>query len=292
MEGDSASGTVQLAYTSAEGEEGYPGMVDFAVTFRLDGPTLVCEMRGVPGPADADQPRQPQLLQPRRRRHGAGPRPLARRAGLHPGRRRADPDGRDPRRSRARRSTSARRARSATPTSTTTSSSIPAATRRKPSATLFCPRTDVMPGADHGRAGDPGLRRGADGDRGAGPRRPALRPLRRALPRGAALPGQPPPAGLAEHRPHARGALLPAARGGDRPAPAEHRPPRRPTARSARVSTPFTRGVSARRGRTNATESTRHFGHRERRTTRSSYRDVNSPLWVMLSNTKSMVSRR
>lgn len=48
MEGDSASGTVQLSYTSAEGEEGYPGTVDFAVTFRLDGPTLVCEMRGVP----------------------------------------------------------------------------------------------------------------------------------------------------------------------------------------------------------------------------------------------------
>ncbi len=48
MEGDSASGTVQLAYASADGEEGYPGMVDFAVTFRLEGATLICEMRGVP----------------------------------------------------------------------------------------------------------------------------------------------------------------------------------------------------------------------------------------------------
>lgn len=48
MEGDSASGTVRLAYTSAEGEEGYPGTVDFAVTFRLDGAKLVCEMVGVP----------------------------------------------------------------------------------------------------------------------------------------------------------------------------------------------------------------------------------------------------
>jgi aldose 1-epimerase len=48
MEGDSATDTVQLAYTSAEGEQGYPGMVDFAVTFRLEGPRLVCEMRGVP----------------------------------------------------------------------------------------------------------------------------------------------------------------------------------------------------------------------------------------------------
>lgn len=48
MEGDSASGTVQLAYTSADGEEGYPGTVDFAVTYRLEEATLVCEMRGVP----------------------------------------------------------------------------------------------------------------------------------------------------------------------------------------------------------------------------------------------------
>ncbi len=48
MEGDSASGTVQLSYASAEGEEGYPGMVDFAVSFRLEGARLVCEMRGVP----------------------------------------------------------------------------------------------------------------------------------------------------------------------------------------------------------------------------------------------------
>jgi aldose 1-epimerase len=48
MEGDSAAGAVRLAYTSAEGEEGYPGTVDFAVTFRLEGATLVCEMVGVP----------------------------------------------------------------------------------------------------------------------------------------------------------------------------------------------------------------------------------------------------
>jgi len=48
MEGDRSSGTVRLAYTSADGEEGYPGTVDFAVTFRLDGPRLVCEMVGVP----------------------------------------------------------------------------------------------------------------------------------------------------------------------------------------------------------------------------------------------------
>ena len=48
MEVDSSAGAVQLGYTSPDGEEGYPGAVDFAVTFRLEGPRLVCEMRGVP----------------------------------------------------------------------------------------------------------------------------------------------------------------------------------------------------------------------------------------------------
>lgn len=48
METDSASGSVELRYASPDGEEGYPGAVDFAVTYRLDGPRLVCEMRGTP----------------------------------------------------------------------------------------------------------------------------------------------------------------------------------------------------------------------------------------------------
>jgi aldose 1-epimerase len=48
METDDASGTVALSYASPDGEEGYPGAVRFTVTFRLDGPMLVCEMRGVP----------------------------------------------------------------------------------------------------------------------------------------------------------------------------------------------------------------------------------------------------
>ena len=48
MELDGASETVALSYASPDGEEGYPGAVDFTVTFRLDGPTLVCEMRGRP----------------------------------------------------------------------------------------------------------------------------------------------------------------------------------------------------------------------------------------------------
>jgi aldose 1-epimerase len=48
METDSASGTLFLFYKSPDGEEGYPGTVDFAVTFRLEGPRLICEMAGTP----------------------------------------------------------------------------------------------------------------------------------------------------------------------------------------------------------------------------------------------------
>jgi aldose 1-epimerase len=48
MELDSGSGTVQLTYASPDGEEGYPGAVAFTVTFRLEGPRLICEMAGVP----------------------------------------------------------------------------------------------------------------------------------------------------------------------------------------------------------------------------------------------------
>lgn len=48
MEGDAAANAVHLRYHSPDGEEGYPGAVDFAVTYRLDGGRLTCEMRGVP----------------------------------------------------------------------------------------------------------------------------------------------------------------------------------------------------------------------------------------------------
>ncbi|MFQ8431397.1 aldose epimerase family protein [Amaricoccus sp. W119] len=48
MEPDSAAEAVTLSYASPDGEEGYPGAVDFTVTYRLDGPMLTCEMRGQP----------------------------------------------------------------------------------------------------------------------------------------------------------------------------------------------------------------------------------------------------
>lgn len=51
MDVDSTAGIVQLSYASPDGDQGFPGAVDFTVTYRLDGPTLVCEMSGVP-----DQP--------------------------------------------------------------------------------------------------------------------------------------------------------------------------------------------------------------------------------------------
>ena len=51
METDGAAEAVRLVYRSPDGEEGYPGTVDFEVTYRLEGPRLVCEMRGT-----ADRP--------------------------------------------------------------------------------------------------------------------------------------------------------------------------------------------------------------------------------------------
>jgi aldose 1-epimerase len=48
MEGDEAANAVHLRYLSPDGEEGYPGTVEFAVRYRLEGPRLVCEMSGQP----------------------------------------------------------------------------------------------------------------------------------------------------------------------------------------------------------------------------------------------------
>jgi len=48
METDTAANTLYLFYRSPDGEEGYPGDVDFTVSFRLEGPRLICEMTGVP----------------------------------------------------------------------------------------------------------------------------------------------------------------------------------------------------------------------------------------------------
>lgn len=46
MEADANS--VVLRYHSPNGEEGYPGAVDFEVTYTLEGGRLTCDMRGVP----------------------------------------------------------------------------------------------------------------------------------------------------------------------------------------------------------------------------------------------------
>ena len=88
--------TVYLFYHSPDGEEGYPGTVDFAVTFRLEGPRLICEMAGTP-----DRPTPISLANHSYYNLGGGgtvkdhllwvdaPR-------LHADRRRPDPDRRDP----------------------------------------------------------------------------------------------------------------------------------------------------------------------------------------------------
>jgi aldose 1-epimerase len=48
METDGAAGAVELRLASPDGDQGWPGAVDFAVVYRLEGPKLICEMRGVP----------------------------------------------------------------------------------------------------------------------------------------------------------------------------------------------------------------------------------------------------
>lgn len=48
METDTPANTLYLFYRSPDGEEGYPGNIDFAVSFRLEGPRLICEMTGTP----------------------------------------------------------------------------------------------------------------------------------------------------------------------------------------------------------------------------------------------------
>lgn len=48
MEAEDAANAVHLRYRSPDGEQGYPGTVDFTVTYRLEGPRLVCEMAGRP----------------------------------------------------------------------------------------------------------------------------------------------------------------------------------------------------------------------------------------------------
>lgn len=58
MEADGAANAVRLGYASPDGEEGYPGAVAFAVTYRLEGPRLVCEMSGRP-----DRPTPVSLVQ-------------------------------------------------------------------------------------------------------------------------------------------------------------------------------------------------------------------------------------
>ncbi len=48
METDSGSGTLYLFHTSPDGDQGYPGAVEFSASFRLEGPRLICEFSGRP----------------------------------------------------------------------------------------------------------------------------------------------------------------------------------------------------------------------------------------------------
>ena len=48
MELDAAAGAVELRFASPDGDQGWPGAVDFAVRYRLEGARLVCDMHGMP----------------------------------------------------------------------------------------------------------------------------------------------------------------------------------------------------------------------------------------------------
>lgn len=48
METDEAQNSVRLTYHSPDGDQGYPGAVDFTVIYRLEGTKLSLEMSGVP----------------------------------------------------------------------------------------------------------------------------------------------------------------------------------------------------------------------------------------------------
>ena len=178
----------RAAPASPDGDQGYPGAVDFAVSYRLEGAGLVCEMRGFP-----DRPTPINLANHSYYNlggggHGPGPRALDRRRGLHADRRRPDPARRDPpgrghasrlpRAARDRRHPARRQPR--------------AARRPRPAPSLrrgsSCPRTGVAARALDGRAGAAALRRRRDDDRGRPATTASLRAVRRALPRGAALP--------------------------------------------------------------------------------------------------------
>ena len=215
MEADSARRDGAPASTaSPDGEEGYPG----DGRFRRDLPArgAAADLRdGRPArPADADQPRQPQLLQPRRRRDGAGPRALGRRPRLHPARRRADPDRRDPPVEGTRLDFSAEREIGDAGIDHNLVLT-PGRDRKRAGGAGECPRTGRQlelwtdePGLQVFDAAEMTIEGRATTARATGPCRP--------LPRGAALPGQHAPPGLAEHHPHAGEPVFPAAGGGDR----------------------------------------------------------------------------
>ncbi len=68
MDHDEKREAVILTYSSPDGEQGYPGHVEFMVEYRLEGPRLICEMHGRP-----DRPTPINLAQHSYYNLGTGP---------------------------------------------------------------------------------------------------------------------------------------------------------------------------------------------------------------------------
>ena len=114
METDSGSGRCSSPTRARTARKGYPGAVDFRVTFRLEGPRLICEMAGMP-----DRPTPINLANHNYYNLGGSGTVKDHLLwvdadGVYADRRRADSDGGDPRRWKGRRSTSRKSGRSAT----------------------------------------------------------------------------------------------------------------------------------------------------------------------------------
>ena len=206
---------MQLGYRAPTARRGIPGAVDFAVTFRLEGPRLICEMCGVP-----DRPTPINLANHSYYNLGGGGTVKDHvlwvdADGYTPTDAELIPTGRSAR-WRGRRSTSRTSARSATPASTTTSCCAPGRDQQAAGGAGALPadrawRLELWtdePGLQLFDASEMTI--GTPGHDGQ-----SYGPYAGLCLEAQHFPDSMHQPGLAEHRPHAGEPVLPAAGGGD-----------------------------------------------------------------------------